>query len=113
MARLGGLGKGLGALIPSESDMRSMSDQDPTGDDDRTYLAELDIDSLTPNPNQPRLHFDEVTLADLAASIREIGVLQPVLARDLGNGTYQLVAGERRWRFLKKHKMNRNKQKLF
>lgn len=98
MARLGGLGKGLGALIPSESDVRSISGQDPAGDDDRTYLAELDIDSLTPNPNQPRLHFDETSLEDLAASIREIGVLQPVLARDLGDGKYQLVAGERRWR---------------
>jgi ParB family transcriptional regulator, chromosome partitioning protein len=98
MARLGGLGKGLGALIPSESDTRSTDGHDPVGDEERTFLVEVDIDSLTPNPNQPRLHFDEASLADLAASIREIGVLQPVLARDLGDGSYQLVAGERRWR---------------
>lgn len=96
MARLGGLGKGLGALIPSDLD-----DQLNSGggvDDDRTRLLDVPIDSLSPNPNQPRVHFDEETLAELAASIREIGVLQPVLARDLGDGRYQLVAGERRWR---------------
>lgn len=105
MARLGGLGKGLGALIPSDLD-----DPRPTAssagaasgsaepDDDRAHLVELPIDSLVPNPNQPRVHFDEETLEELAASIREIGVLQPVLARDMGNGAYQLVAGERRWR---------------
>ena len=92
MARLGGLGKGLGALIPSES-------SDGSGDDtDRARLIEVAIESLSPNPNQPRVHFDEESLAELAASIAEIGVLQPVLARDLGNGSYQLVAGERRWR---------------
>lgn len=92
MARLGGLGKGLGALIPSES-------SDGSGDDtDRARLIEVAIESLSPNPNQPRVHFDEESLAELAASIAEIGVLQPVLARDMGDGTYQLVAGERRWR---------------
>lgn len=95
MARLGGLGKGLGALIPSDLD-ESVSQSG--GDDDRARLVELPIESLSPNPNQPRLHFDEESLAELAASIKEIGVLQPVLARDLGDGTYQLVAGERRWR---------------
>ena len=92
MARLGGLGKGLSALIPSES-------SDGPGDDtDRARLIEVAIESLSPNPNQPRVHFDEESLAELAASISEIGVLQPVLARDLGDGSYQLVAGERRWR---------------
>jgi ParB family chromosome partitioning protein len=95
MARLGGLGKGLGALIPSDLD-ESVSQSG--GDDDRARLVELPIEALSPNPNQPRLHFDEESLAELAASIKEIGVLQPVLARDLGDGTYQLVAGERRWR---------------
>ena len=94
MARLGGLGKGLGALIPSE-----LSEQGQTSDDDdRARLADLPIDILAPNPNQPRVHFDEESLAELAASIQEIGVLQPVLARDMGDGSYQLVAGERRWR---------------
>ena len=104
MARLGGLGKGLGALIPSDLDdptrpATNGTDGTANGTDaDRARLIELPIDSLTPNPNQPRVHFDEETLTELAASIREIGVLQPVLARDMGGGVYQLVAGERRWR---------------
>ncbi len=100
MARLGGLGKGLGALIPSDFDSARPQGSDGTdgGGQDGPRLAELAIDSLSPNPNQPRVHFDEETLADLAASIREIGVLQPVLARSIGNGQFQLVAGERRWR---------------
>src|SRR3954452_9996837 len=95
MARLGGLGKGLGALIPSE--LSELSDGG-LAEDDRARLIELPIDSLSPNPNQPRVHFDEEALSELAASIRAIGVLQPVLARDMGGGLYQLVAGERRWR---------------
>jgi len=104
VARLGGLGKGLGALIPSDLDdptrpATNGTDGTANGTDaDRARLIELPIDSLTPNPNQPRVHFDEETLTELAASIREIGVLQPVLARDMGGGVYQLVAGERRWR---------------
>ena len=56
------------------------------------------IDHITPNPEQPRIEFDEVTLNELAASIREHGVLQPILVRPLGPNTYQLIAGERRWR---------------
>ena len=104
MARLGGLGKGLGALIPSDLDDLTRPGSDGADsladgmDTDRARLIELPIDSLSPNPNQPRVHFDEETLIELAASIREIGVLQPVLARDMGGGVYQLVAGERRWR---------------
>lgn len=53
---------------------------------------------LVPNPHQPRVHFDEELLSDLSASIKEIGVLQPLLVRRLADGTYQLIAGERRWR---------------
>jgi ParB family transcriptional regulator, chromosome partitioning protein len=90
MARLGGLGKGLGALIPTET-----GGGGPDGD--VPWLADLPIDSISPNPHQPRVHFDEESLAELAASIREIGVLQPVLVRPVGDA-YQLVAGERRWR---------------
>ncbi len=56
------------------------------------------VDRITPNPEQPRMVFDEVTLQELAASIREHGVLQPILVRPLGNHQFQLVAGERRWR---------------
>jgi ParB family transcriptional regulator, chromosome partitioning protein len=89
MARLGGLGKGLGALIPTEAGTVS-------GDVPR--LVDLPIDSIIPNQHQPRVHFDEESLAELAASIREIGVLQPILVRPVGDAAYELVAGERRWR---------------
>ncbi len=61
-------------------------------------VRNIPIEGIDPNPEQPRLAFDEDTLNELAASIREHGVLQPVLVRPLGNNRYQLVAGERRWR---------------
>jgi ParB family chromosome partitioning protein len=86
VARPGGLGRGLGALIPAG-----------LGDENVGGLAELPISSIRPNPQQPREHFDEEALASLADSIREVGVLQPVLVRSHGDG-YELIAGERRWR---------------
>jgi ParB family transcriptional regulator, chromosome partitioning protein len=58
----------------------------------------IPVDRIEPNPEQPRLSFDEVTLLELANSIREHGVLQPILVRPLGPNRYQLIAGERRWR---------------
>ncbi len=76
------LGRGLEALIPEMT-----STETPTN--------EIDIDRIVPNPNQPRLKLDEARLEELAASIRENGILQPVLVRPFENG-YQLVAGERR-----------------
>ncbi|HUC37577.1 MAG TPA: ParB/RepB/Spo0J family partition protein [Acidimicrobiales bacterium] len=87
MARRSGLGKGLGALIPQEA----------TGDHD-SALKEVPLTSLRPNPLQPRLQFDEEAMASLAASIRAVGVLQPVLVRESAPGEYELIAGERRWR---------------
>lgn len=87
MARRGGLGKGLGALIPPGTDLEA----EPGG------LEELPVASIRPNRYQPRDHFDEEALGALADSIREVGVLQPVLVRPVGDG-YELVAGERRWR---------------
>jgi ParB family chromosome partitioning protein len=65
-------------------------------------LVEIPLSALEANPHQPRVHFDEETLTDLAASIAEIGVLQPVLVRRVGEGQYQLIAGERRWRAAKR-----------
>jgi ParB family chromosome partitioning protein len=65
-------------------------------------LADLPLSSIVPNPNQPRAHFDEELLASLAASISELGVLQPILVRVLEDGRYELVAGERRWRAAKR-----------
>ena len=91
MARLSGLGKGLGALIPADATAVV------TGDQPR--LEELPVGSISPNPHQPRVHFDEESLAELSASVREIGVLQPVLVRPANDeGLYELIAGERRWR---------------
>ncbi len=89
MARPGGLGRGLGALIPN----------DRIDETEGAVLRDVEVGLIEPNPNQPRVYFDEESLAELADSIREIGVLQPILLRAAGeNGRYQLVAGERRWR---------------
>ena len=90
MARRSGLGKGLQALIPTEVAVEHGS-----------MLQELPIGRLRPNPRQPRGHFDEEALASLAASIKELGVLQPVLVRPVGED-FELVAGERRWRAAKR-----------
>jgi len=87
MARRSGLGKGLGALIPTE-----------VSSDASTALREVPISSIRPNALQPRSHFDEESMSSLAASIRELGVLQPILVRSLGDEGYELIAGERRWR---------------
>lgn len=94
MARRSGLGKGLGALIPSEH--TTVTTESATG------LLEVPVTSLVANRFQPRIHFDEESLTSLTASIRELGVLQPVLVRDAGDGTYELIAGERRWRAAKR-----------
>lgn len=91
MARRSGLGRGLDSLIPGSSEP---SETPPTSGSGLTELAVGDID---PNPHQPRSHFDEETLASLAASVRELGVLQPILVRPVGE-RYELIAGERRWR---------------
>ena len=64
----------------------------------RGGVRNVHIDRISPNPEQPRLTFDETSLEELAASIREHGVLQPILVRPLDGGDYQLIAGERRWR---------------
>jgi len=90
MARRSGLGKGLGSLIPAGTD-------DTGGDGSTTRLADVSVDEISPNPYQPRVHFDEDSLGDLTESIRQIGVLQPILVRQTDDG-YELIAGERRWR---------------
>jgi len=87
--RRGGLGRGLGALIPTAPD-----EEELTG----ARLEELRLDSIEPNPRQPREVFDQDALDELVASIREVGVLQPVVVRELEPGRYQLIMGERRWR---------------
>jgi ParB family chromosome partitioning protein len=87
VARRSGLGKGLGALIPAE-----------VVGDRASLLREVPVTSIRPNPLQPRTHFEEESMASLASSIRELGVLQPILVRETAEGEYELIAGERRWR---------------
>jgi ParB family transcriptional regulator, chromosome partitioning protein len=83
-----GMGRGLDAIL-------SVSASDAKGGDE---LRELPVELIVANPNQPRRHFDEQALNALAGSLGERGVLQPVLVRPKPGGTYELVAGERRWR---------------
>lgn len=83
-----GLGRGLGALIDNESFSTGGS----------SSINEVNLDLIVANPNQPRTHFDEEALNELAASIRELGVISPVTLRKNDNGTYLIIAGERRYR---------------
>ncbi|MCU1493461.1 MAG: chromosome segregation DNA-binding protein [Acidimicrobiaceae bacterium] len=87
MARRSGLGRGLDALIPTGVTQSSSS-----------ALRDVPLSSIRPNQFQPRKQFDEETLSTLVDSIRAIGVLQPVLLREVAAGEYELIAGERRWR---------------
>ncbi len=94
-----GLGRGLGALIPDSGPRDQITgsaaaDLEPMG---ATY-AEIPLDQVVPNPRQPRTVFDEDALAELVFSIREIGLLQPIVVRRAGTGTFELIAGERRLR---------------
>ena len=89
--RRSGLGRGLGALIPTEVANKAES-----------ALIELPVTAITANTYQPRKAFDEEALASLTASVRELGVLQPILVRAGEGETYELIAGERRWRAAKR-----------
>lgn len=83
-----GLGRGLGALIDTENISTSGS----------SSINEVDIELIFPNPNQPRTHFDEESLTELATSIRELGVISPITLRKNDDNTYLIIAGERRFR---------------
>lgn len=92
MVRRGGLGTNLDALIPTSLTVqgREVATQD-----------EVDINSISPNPRQPRKHFDQEALNELIASIKEIGILQPPVVRQTSPSTYELIMGERRYRAAK------------
>jgi ParB family chromosome partitioning protein len=90
MSKRGGLGRGLSALIPGA----------PEAGETSTGLLEVPTGSIAPNPKQPRSRFDDETLAELAASIREVGILQPIVVRRAARG-YEVVTGERRLRAAK------------
>ena len=83
-----GLGRGLGALIDTENINTNGS----------SSISEVEIDQIFANPNQPRSHFDEDALTELATSIRELGVISPITLRKNDDGTYLIIAGERRFR---------------
>ncbi|HEX4980920.1 MAG TPA: ParB/RepB/Spo0J family partition protein [Ilumatobacteraceae bacterium] len=94
MARRSGLGKGLSSLIPPAPVGESTADGSA-----RPYYTEIPVAQISPNPHQPRVHFDEESLIELASSIAQIGVLQPILVRAVaGQASFELIAGERRWR---------------
>ncbi len=91
MSKRGGLGRGLSALIPGA----------PEAGEAAAGLMEVPVNAVAPNPKQPRTRFDDETIATLAASIREVGILQPLVVRRAGDGRYELIAGERRLRAAK------------
>ncbi len=86
--RRNALGRGLDSIIP-------MTEIETDGS---SAINEIDITRISPNPEQPRTNFDQDALEELAASIREIGIIQPLSLRSLDGGQYQIIAGERRWR---------------
>jgi ParB family transcriptional regulator, chromosome partitioning protein len=100
-----GLGKGLGALIPTaaaspaaDPGQPSAAPQESHPEDVGAYFDEIPVGAITPNPRQPRQVFDEEALEELAASIGVVGLLQPVVVRKIMPGHYEIVMGERRWR---------------
>src|SRR5579871_2281286 len=113
-----GLGRGLGALIPESprpADSEAIPDSgasvptasaggasvvDPAAPAEvfGAHYKEIPVSAITPNPRQPRRTFDEDALEELAESIRQVGLLQPVVVRAAGPGRYELIMGERRWR---------------
>ena len=123
MAERRKLGRGLSTLIPTErvaaptegaapttepsAPAKATARQAPeiTAELPASALRDVPTTAIEPNPNQPRVHFDEESLSDLAKSIKEIGVLQPLLVREVSPGKYQLIAGERRWRAAQRAKL--------
>ena len=99
------LGRGLGALLGDSRREEPLAAASADGAP-ASGLASLPIARIEPHPEQPRRHFDEAALDELAASIAARGVIQPVIVRPLGEGRYQLVAGERRWRAAQKAQLH-------
>lgn len=88
---MAGLGKGFDALIPTDFDPSLLIDS-------KDRVQKVLVSKIAPNPDQPRRHFDQQALNELAESLRQYGVLQPLIVVPLPDNTYRLVAGERRWR---------------
>jgi ParB family chromosome partitioning protein len=83
------LGRGLDALLNTDEEVQTAGSSN---------ICEVSVEKIHPNPNQPRRDFDDDSLQELANSIRQIGIIQPITLRDMGDGTYIIIAGERRWR---------------
>jgi ParB family chromosome partitioning protein len=90
-AKKSGLGRGFDALIPQDFDKSIIFD-------DQERIQKVDLQELQPNPNQPRQHFDKQALEQLAESIKNHGILQPLVVTPAKEGKYAIIAGERRWR---------------
>jgi ParB family transcriptional regulator, chromosome partitioning protein len=117
--RKGGLGRGLAALIPTRpddgidvsvrigrpfpdaSEQQRQPARDSSAPPPPAELREIDISAIVPNPQQPRTQFDDESLTELEHSIREFGLLQPIVVREIRPGSFQIVMGERRWRAAK------------
>ncbi len=95
-----GLGKGIGALFGNDIEETDIVAQDihQINENDKEKVTSLKLAQIEPNKEQPRKNFDEEKLQQLADSIKQHGVIQPIIVKDLNNGYYQIVAGERRWR---------------
>lgn len=120
MAERRKLGRGLSTLIPTERTLApeettpekpaakpaGRTAPDITSELPASALRDVPTSAIEPNPNQPRVHFDEESLGELSKSIKEIGVLQPLLVREVSPGKYQLIAGERRWRAAQRAKLS-------
>ena len=117
--RKGGLGRGLAALIPTRPDDgidvsvrigtafpdppgQRQPARDSSASPPAAELREIDISAIVANPQQPRTQFDDESLGELEHSIREFGLLQPIVVREIHAGSFQLVMGERRWRAAKR-----------
>lgn len=83
------LGRGLDALLSNDDEIQTAGSSN---------ICEVSMELISPNPSQPRREFDDDALQELANSIRQIGIIQPITLRDMGDGTYIIIAGERRWR---------------
>ena len=102
MSRPAGLGRGLSALLGDQPHLAESAEAPAAGGG----VREIDIGRIRPNPNQPRIRFDAEAIAELATSIAERGVLQPILVRPDGDG-FMIVAGERRWRAAQQAQLHR------
>ena len=128
MAKKSALGKGLSALLPSEEEQDETEDErsrsgtrnrksdDVSGSQLYSFeegarllgrVAEVDVDNIRPNPYQPRQEFKDEALDELAESIKQLGIIQPITVRSLGNGQFEIISGERRLRAARRAGMQR------